>query len=176
MIILGIDASSTTVGWGVLEVINDKIKLLDYGYFKPSKKGSVFERLSKMRLDLSKILDKYNPDHIAIEEISKYMPGKSSANTIIQLAIFNRFVGQYCYDYTGRNPNMLNVLSIRHKIKLSKKLPDKSEIPSIIEERLKITLKKELNKNGKEREENYDTADGIACGLAFALKLIEGKK
>ena len=38
MIILGIDSSTTSTGWGVIDTkFNDELRLVDYGSIKPPK-------------------------------------------------------------------------------------------------------------------------------------------
>jgi len=171
MRVLSFDISSSTIGYGVLEK-NKKIKLIDSGYFKPLKdECSIFKSLSEVRKEVAKLLDKYSPDVVAIEDITKFMPKKSSANTIIILAVYNRFIGQYCYEYMEKEPVLLPVITIRNTIKISNKIPEKEEIPSVLEKRLKIKWKYELNRNENIRSENYDRADGIAVGLAYLMRL-----
>ena len=55
-IILGIDISSTTIGWGALQVdeTNKTVKFIKSGYFKPMKTGDILDRLYDTR---QKMLD-----------------------------------------------------------------------------------------------------------------------
>jgi Holliday junction resolvasome RuvABC endonuclease subunit len=171
MIILSLDVSSTTIGWGVLEIKNNNIKYIDSGYFKPSKKGDIFSKLDGARQYIISLFEKYKPDDIAIEEIVQFMQGKSTAKTIIMLTTYNRCLGLLAYDYLGKPPQMFSVMQIRHGLKINKILPKKEEMPDLVSNHLGITFPWELNKKGAAKVENYDQADGIAVGLYYAHKI-----
>ena len=168
--ILGLDISSTTVGWGLLE-LNDsgKIKYLDSGYIKPSKKGEIFEKLFDLQIKIKDLLMKTDPDSIAIEEISKFFPKKSTAQTIITLAVYNRMIGLECFHYLMKSPELCNVMSIRHKLKLTKDLPKKEEMMEICEHHLNFTFPRQYNKKGEIKTECYDETDGICVALYQAI-------
>ncbi len=170
--ILGFDASSTTIGYSIIEIDdNDDIKLIDASYIKPLKKGHIIERISHTRDIINNLINKVKPDYIAIEDIIQFMKGKSTAKTIIMLTTFNRMVGLCAFDYLKRPPELFNVMTIRHGIKIDKKFPAKEEIPGVVAYHLGISFPFELNKKGNIKEENYDKADGIAVALYYAFKL-----
>jgi len=174
--ILGFDVSSTTIGIGILnwdESSND-IKYVSMNYIKPIKDGSIIERIVDTRNKIQKILADTKPDYIAIEEIIKFMKGKSTAQTIIMQATFNRMIGLVSYDYLGRAPELFNVLSIRHGIKINKTFPKKEDIPDLVAKHLGITFPYEYKKTGKLKVENGDKADGMAVALYYAF-LLSGK-
>jgi Holliday junction resolvasome RuvABC endonuclease subunit len=181
--ILGIDCSSTTIGWCVLEVDGESIKYIDSYYFKPTKKGNIVERLFDTRNKLKKIIKDHNPNIIAIEEIIQFMKGASTAKTIIALTAFNRMACLLSYDCLNISPNLINVMSIRHGLKINNIFPKKEDMPELVSKHLGITFPYEKNKKGKLKIENYDRADGIAVALyqAFVLtgktnKTKKGKK
>lgn len=166
---MGLDASTTTIGLSVIEHENyQDLKLLHVEFFKPQKDIDLFEKLSKVRQFIFDRINKYEPDEVALEDILLFMQGKSTATTISSLAVLNRTVGLAIYDALGKSPNLLNVMKIRHAIKQSKKLPAKDEIPTLVANILKIEFPYVLNKKKKICIENYDMADAIAVGLAFA--------
>lgn len=168
MKILGFDVSSTVTAYCVMEVDNKKITSITHGFFKPKKTGTIFERLNDLILNITKIVQEHNPDYVAIEDIAKFMAGKSTANTIIMLALFNRQVGLTCFNL-GKKPELYNVLQIRHCIKLTKACPKKEEVPSILEQRLNIKFPYVM-KNNKIKQESYDIADAYAVALTFIIK------
>jgi Holliday junction resolvasome RuvABC endonuclease subunit len=174
MRILGIDASSTTIGIAVIDC-NDGYqfeKLIAFEYIKPPKKGNIFERLEKTQKMICDILTKYQPTHIAVEEIVQFMAGSSTAKTIISLATFNRMVGLTCYKYLCSPPEMLSVIKIRHKIKLSKVFPKKEEIPALLAKRLGIKLKPIYKKKKRELAiEFFDAADALAVATCYMMML-----
>lgn len=171
MRIIGFDASSSTVGYAVLdynEISNEKT-LVYCDYFKPSKKGNLFERLSNTRKTIIAILSEYKPDLISIEDIVSFMPGSSTSKTILILTAFNRMVGLSCFDHLKHPPSLFNVMSIRHGLKFDSQLPKKEEMPELVGKHLNITFPMESDKNGKLLEENYDKADSVAVAL-FTIK------
>lgn len=176
--VLGLDVSSSTVGWCVLDVEKNNIKYVNSGYFKPSKSGSVFDRLKNSQEKTLEIIEKYSPDRIGIEDIAKYMPGVSSANTILTLCSFNRAIGLACYNYLGRSPELFNVMSIRHNIKKIsnlKELPKKDKIPDLFATQVKIKFPYEYKKDGDIKTESFDEGDGCAVALHYSTLIISGK-
>jgi crossover junction endodeoxyribonuclease RuvC len=168
--ILGLDISSAAVGWCILDLKENKVKYIDSGYFKPKKAESIFDRLKDSQQKVDEILQKYNPDKIGIEDIAKYMPGVSSANTILTLCSFNRAIGLWCYNYLGESPKLFNVMSIRHSIKkLSglKDLPKKEDIPDLVAKLLKVKFPYEFKKSGEHKKESYDEGDAWAVAYYY---------
>lgn len=165
MRIFALDISSTTIGWAVLDILNTKISFFAGGFIKPPKEGHLFERLKKTQIAVQALLKLYQPDHCAIEEIAQFIPRKSTANTIITLAVFNRAVGMTVYEFLGKPPIFYPVMTIRHGIKEGIKPPAKEDIPKLVEKLLSIKIPREYNRNNKVRVELYDRADAIAVGL-----------
>jgi len=62
--VLGFDISSTTIGWCHLEVdtSNNTIEYKKMGYIKPSKKGTLMERIVETRDEIVELLFKINPE------------------------------------------------------------------------------------------------------------------
>jgi Holliday junction resolvasome RuvABC endonuclease subunit len=173
--ILSIDASTTTIGIAVLDHVGTKTKLVHHEYFKPSKKGSIFERLAGVKEYMRQLHKKWKPDVVCIEDIIQFMAGGSGAKTIIPLAVVNRTIGLTWYELMGKEPQLLSVMKIRHALKYSKELPPKDEMPSIVAQRLGIEFPyyTKINRRTKREEirvESYDVADAIAVGLAHIIK------
>lgn len=169
--ILGFDCSSSTVGWGVIEY-DDAFNILNVqcGHFKPSKEGTVFEKLDLLKTTIIEICNAHKPDNIVIEDIVKFMAGRSSAQTIITLSVFNRTIGMTCYEFMNKvSPDMLSVMTIRHKIKEDKVIPKKEDVPARLEVLLNYKFPYLFNKKGKIKEETYDRADGLAVATAWYL-------
>jgi hypothetical protein len=175
-IILGIDCSSTTIGYCVLDVDipSGKIDFVSASYLKPIKKGTIIERIVDTRNKIQIIFDKVKPDYIGIEEIIQFMQGKSTAKTIITLTTFNRMTCLLAHDYLKKSPELFSVMSIRHGLKFDKIFPKKEDMPELVAKHLGITFPYEHNKKGKVKVENYDKADGIAVALYYAF-LLTGK-
>lgn len=171
--ILGFDVSSTTIGWCVLEFDEtlNTIKFVKANYVKPLKKGNIIERIVDTRDKVQIIINNVKPDYIGVEDIIQFMQGKSTAKTIIMLTTFNRMIGLCAYDFLQRSPELFNVMSIRHGLKLSKDLPKKEDIPDLVAKHLGITFPYEHDKKGKVKVESFDKADGIAVALYYAFVL-----
>ncbi|MBR6743871.1 MAG: crossover junction endodeoxyribonuclease RuvC [Clostridia bacterium] len=69
MIILGIDPGIAIVGYGVVEYIKGKFRLLAMGSIETPAGIDVEERLQMVYDDMCELLDMYRPDEMAIEEL-----------------------------------------------------------------------------------------------------------
>lgn len=69
MIILGIDPGIAIVGYGIIECKGNHFKALDYGCITTDSSLLFPERLKIVYDELIKLIDKYNPDDFAIEEL-----------------------------------------------------------------------------------------------------------
>ncbi len=170
-IILGIDCSSKTIGYSVLEIIDNKIQFISTNHLKPIKSDSIIERLAHTRDQINLIINNIKPDYIGIEEIISFMKGSSTAKTIITLTSFNRMIGLCAFDYLKRAPELFNVMSIRHGIKLNKIFPAKEDIPYVLEHHLNIKFPFIYNKKQQIKEESLDQADSLAVALYYAFIL-----
>lgn len=180
--ILGIDCSSSTIGWAYMGVDGSEIKLLDHGHIKPPKKdtGHLIERLHWVSKEAAMLCDKYKPDFTIVEEISQFMKGRTSANTIITLAVFNRAVSLALYRSTNKVPLFLLPISIRTRIKRflgREEQIEKEQIPAILQEYFgksffKVVGYKQRGKNkGQPIVETYDEADAVAAAWAGLIEL-----
>ena len=69
MIVLGIDPGIATVGYGIIEVINNKYSVIDVGVIETSSKTPFSKRLHELYNKTNNLIEKYKPDEIAIEEL-----------------------------------------------------------------------------------------------------------
>lgn len=69
MIILGIDPGLAIVGWGALEFQANHFKVLGYGSIQTPAHTPLEKRLGQIYADMNRLLDKYRPDSMAIEEL-----------------------------------------------------------------------------------------------------------
>lgn len=69
MRIIGIDPGIAILGFGVLDYNNNNFKVIDYGAIFTTPKNSMPERLEILFNSLGEIIDKYNPEAIAFEEL-----------------------------------------------------------------------------------------------------------
>jgi Holliday junction resolvasome RuvABC endonuclease subunit len=171
--VLGFDVSSSCIGYCILDVDEqaNKIDFVHANYIKPPKKGNIIERIAKTRQEIQEVIQQYKPDCIGVEEIIQFMKGKSTAKTIIMLTTFNRMTGLVAYDYLTHPPEMFNVMSIRHGLKMDQELPKKEDMPALVSAHLGITFPYQLDKKGKVKVESFDMADGVAVALYYAFVL-----
>lgn len=175
MRILGLDASTTTIGWSILEKDNNNnISLLHSGFFSPPKNGTIFERLITTRKFIINLINQHAPDEVVLEDIILFMAGKSTAQTTLTLAIFNRIIGLTIVDSLSKEPKMINVMSLRHTLKENNILPSKEEIPELVAKKLNIKFPYILTLKGKNKgkiaKESYDIADSIALAYGYLIK------
>jgi Holliday junction resolvasome RuvABC endonuclease subunit len=172
--VLGLDVSSSAIGIAVMDYDDTTATLVYSSYYNPlSNEENIFKRLEAVQVKINSILNEFKPDDVCIEEISQYMGGRSTANTIITLAVFNRTVGMVAYNYLGKPPEMFSVMKIRHGLKESKELPPKEDIPDLVAKKLGINFPWIMSmpkgkRISKKIVENYDVADSIAVALYYA--------
>jgi Holliday junction resolvasome RuvABC endonuclease subunit len=181
MRILSLDISTSTIGLAILDYCDGYINLIHSDYFKPPKTGSIFSRLSASKQYIKTNLDKYEAEEVAIEDYACFMKGKSSAITIISLAILNRTLGLFTFEHMNKEPILYNVNTVRSVLRnyIGKDIIidriAKDQIPNVIEKILNINFpwRMKENKRNKQKsiaEESYDCADAIAVGIAHIIK------
>ncbi len=68
MIILGIDPGLQKTGWGIIEKKGNSLHFKASGLIKTDAKTPLGARLAKLHMELSAIIEAYNPQTAAIEE------------------------------------------------------------------------------------------------------------
>ena len=69
MKILGIDPGLVQTGFGIINVKNQEINLIDYGIIKPSKNDTFSNRLLDIYNVVLEIINNYDPNVFSIEEV-----------------------------------------------------------------------------------------------------------
>tara|TARA_Y100000768_G_scaffold380054_1_gene356626 strand:- start:822 stop:1295 length:474 start_codon:yes stop_codon:yes gene_type:complete len=67
--ILGIDPGLSCTGFGIIEIINNKIELIDFGVIKTDSKKQLNLRLNTIFHDLKYVISKYSPVIMSVEQI-----------------------------------------------------------------------------------------------------------
>jgi crossover junction endodeoxyribonuclease RuvC len=103
MIILGIDPGTIITGYGVIKSDDDMATPVAFGIVKPGTKLKAGERLSFLYKELGKIIRRYHPDAVAVEQpfvaknvSSAFLVGRAQA--VALLAAAN--AGIPAYEYT----------------------------------------------------------------------------
>ncbi len=69
MRILGIDPGYAIVGWGVVDVQNGRFRPIACGDIRTPAHTDIADRLASIYDSLNRIIDKYQPEEVAIEEL-----------------------------------------------------------------------------------------------------------
>jgi len=69
MTILGVDPGIARLGWAIVEVQRSKVESRSFGCIETSSKMSREKRLQEIFLELSRIIKKYRPEALSIEEL-----------------------------------------------------------------------------------------------------------
>lgn len=175
---LSLDISSTTIGWSLLGELNSSIQILEHGHIKPPKADlSLANRALKSQDLIRNLILKHNPDIIAIEDyVTKFSKGKSTANTIVVLSVFNEAMSMVCIQEKKVDPDKIGVISIRSILSkaFNEKITSKEECYDFI--RKISSFKETFNKLNKLKKETFDEADAVAVGLASIIRRNNGKK
>ncbi len=165
MKILGLDASTTTVGYAFVE----NKKVIDMGFIPINKEKTIRDKV-QVTLDEINKLDPFDEiDKIYIEDsLSGFMRGRTSQQTIIKLAKFNAVL-TYCLEFAyGEIVDGINPMTARKHLfgksrekGVSAKDFVKKEINCLysLEEYVKLT------KTGLWDKRNMDAYDALVCAL-----------
>ncbi|MFW6173337.1 MAG: crossover junction endodeoxyribonuclease RuvC [Elusimicrobiota bacterium] len=70
MKIMGIDPGLANVGWGIIkETDNSKFSLVNYGCISTSSSDTFIKRLDLLYKRAKDLVEKYNPEEVAVEEL-----------------------------------------------------------------------------------------------------------
>jgi crossover junction endodeoxyribonuclease RuvC len=67
MRVLGLDPSSQSTGFGIIEFSNDLYRVLEYGTIKPQRRQLFHEKLNTIKLAIEGLIDRHKPEEVAIE-------------------------------------------------------------------------------------------------------------
>ena len=70
MIILGIDPGTATTGFGIIRVVGNSIKPVDYGIISTPAGVPMEQRLMMIYEQMNQIIEKWQPEQVAIEAVS----------------------------------------------------------------------------------------------------------
>ena len=105
MKILGIDPGVACTGFGIIEVINNNLIVIDYGVIKTNQKELLNIRLNTIHQDLKYIIKKYKPSVMSVEEIfygknvkSALLLGHARGIPLLLAAKFNLIL----YEFSAR--------------------------------------------------------------------------
>lgn len=152
MIILGFDPGLATVGYGVIDAVGNKSKMLDYGTIITPKQESLPVRLCMIYDSATALIEKYKPEAIAVEELFF----AKNVKTGIQVAHARGILILCAARYTGR-------LFEYTPLQIKQALTGYGRAEKVqIQEMVKLLL------GLKEKPKPDDAADALAVALTHA--------
>ena len=110
-VILGLDISTSIVGWSLLSLESDEFSL---GYLPLTSSGDIYDKAWEVRKLLHELAWEHNIQAAYVEEdLQRFRRGLSSAKTISLLTRFNGVVCQLTYEETKLKPGRINVNTAR---------------------------------------------------------------
>lgn len=105
MIIMGIDPGLATIGYGFIEKSNNKMKLIDFGIISTPAGMPLPRRLSIIYEDTIELIQLFNPESIAFEELFFNKNIKTAltvahARGVSIIAANNQIGSNNLYEYT----------------------------------------------------------------------------
>lgn len=150
--ILGIDPGYARLGWGIIDVINDEPRLVEYGCFETPKDEEFPQRLAMIYGHLEILINQHEPDDIVIEEL---FFGKNT-RTAMNVAHARGVIMLCAVSHTGKifkyRPNQVKTATTGD---IKAKKPD-------IQEAVRIIL------NLESIPKSDDAADALAIALTHA--------
>ena len=77
MRVLGIDPGTAIVGYGVIDFEKGKYNVVDYGCIYTDKDLPMEQRLCEIYEQLTELIKKYSPEHMAVEELFYFKNNKT---------------------------------------------------------------------------------------------------
>tara|TARA_Y100000034_G_C6742303_1_gene329467 strand:+ start:253 stop:765 length:513 start_codon:yes stop_codon:yes gene_type:complete len=166
MVILGLDVSTTTIGYAFIE----NKKILDMGFIDITKQNTLKDKAYHAMGVLDDNLNMEETDKIIVEDsLSGFMGGKTRMQTIIKLAKFNAvfcFVMEWKYDVDVEliNPNTARK-AVFGKARVKGK-PAKQYVKEQVDKKFKPNGFIKLNKRGNPDRRNIDAYDALVCAFS----------
>lgn len=180
MRVLGIDASTSCVGYAVIE--SDDLSLVDLGFISLKKYIGLLDKTDFAISEIAKIINKNNVANCPIwieEAVIGFSAGMSSAQTISTLVGFNAMVTYATHSQLKLEVKHVKPGDARRACGLvlttKKKAQGENQKQQVYRQLTSVNgLLKDINfplkKTGKPKDENYDQADAYVVARYGALK------
>ena len=160
MRVLGIDPGIARTGWGVVRVENGKFKVESYGCIETSPKKNVEKRLEEIYTEILKLIKKYSPESIAIEELFFNTNAKTAF-------VVGRARGVILLACSQKNLNLAVYTPLQVKIAVTGYgRAEKAQVGKMIKTILNLKTIPKLD----------DTTDALAVGLTHLFSRKMGEK
>lgn len=160
MKVIGIDPGTIRTGYGIVQSINGKIKLIASGIIENKRIDTLPERLKFIYDELSKLIEKYTPDELSIESAFFGKNVQSAlkighARGVSILAAINKQIPTY--EYSPREVK---------KAVVGNGAASKQQVMFMINQILNL----------KKRKTQLDETDAIAVALCHLQRISKVKK
>jgi hypothetical protein len=182
--ILGLDVSTTTIGWALFDVVTQELLELTHisPKSKPKKENKMEELLVKAKMFRTK-LEEYKNLGITYIVIEEPLLQSNNIYTVGTLLRYNTLIMKECYDVLGIIPDFISTYNSRKfafpelvqkndkgKFVLFGGLPKNIDKKHIIWEKVaqrepQITWL--YTKNNTLKKENYDSTDAYSAALGY---------
>ena len=148
MLVLGVDPGSIVTGFGLIEKKQNQISCIHAGTISSSNKIPFFQRIHKIYQSMADIMDRYNPQEMAIEDVFFAKNVKSALKighargAVLIAAVEN---GVKIFEYTP--------LEIKQSV-VGYGRATKEQVCSMVQVILKL-----------ETQPGYDTSDALATAI-----------
>lgn len=78
MRVIGVDPGSLKSGYGIIDEQETKLTVVEYGVIRTNSKAPLAQRLLQISTQLRKLIDRYAPQEVAIEDVFVAKNAKSS--------------------------------------------------------------------------------------------------
>ncbi len=154
--VIGIDPGYGRVGWGVIEGASQKWTHVAHGCIETKPNTPLIPRLSQIAKELQKIIDKYEPDCSAVEDLFFYR----NVTTAIQVGQARGVILLVLHQ--SKLPiDEFTPLQIKQAVTGYGKA-DKAQVQKMVQFMLEL----------KEKPTPDDAADGLAAALACGTALM----
>ena len=182
--ILGLDVSTSTIGWALFDIISKELLELTHISPRPKPKtdNKIHELLSKAEIFRTKLLQ-YKDLGITSVVIEEPLLNSNNVYTISTLLRFNTLITKEIYDVLGIVPEFISTYNSRKnafpelvqkndkgKHVLFGGLPkdiDKKQIIWDLVAKREPQIQWQYTKNNTLKKENFDQSDAYCCVLGY---------
>ncbi len=156
-IIIGIDPGLVKTGWGAILKEGYDVKYLDCGVIKTDSKDSMESRLSYIYDEISKLLNTFNPESVAMEEVFINMNPKSSEKLIMARTVAFLAIAKKGYQVNQYKPNEIkkNITGSGHA--------SKEQVYIMVQKILKTVI---IN---DQKTHTFDSIDALAIAMCHSF-------
>jgi len=160
MKILGIDPGTARTGYGVIQSVGKKIKVIDYGCIETPKEDSDAKRLNQTYREVCKLIKAKQPHMVVIERLFFF----KNMKTVMTVSQSRGVVLMACHQ---KKLNIFEYTPLEIKQTLTGYGRSKKK-------EMQLSVKKHLGLEDIPRPD--DAADALACAICYHLRKNSPKK